>query len=541
MPGAAELCTAAAARGGSGLVSLSAPGLPPADPERDRAARRSRPAGSVLRRSRDIGRFGALVIGPGLGRDDDMLTATRECIGEAPVPVVVDGDALFAAVVERRRCRTAAPQPRAADGPHAARRRVRVTHRGPPRRRSHRVSPCRGDRVRCDRAAQGSDHRRRRSGRPGVARSIGEISASPPPGPATCSPGSIGAAARRRRRARAARPLPAPGSMPPPPSSALRGAARRRHRRADPAGDRGAAMSGPIRWAWAEIDLDAIAHNVTRAARTHRAVGAVGGGQGRRLRTRCRRCRPHRDVGAGAEGLCVALVEEGIELRRAGIDAPILILSEQPPESAAAHHRVSTHADRVPPRVPRCACGRTADRTAGPPQGRHGHAARRRPPACGRVDGRGDRPAAPGRSPRRCVHPPRRRRRGRPRLGRVHRPAAGEVRQGARAVAARSPSSTPPTRPRRCPVPMLGCRSSAPASRSTASRQVTASTICAVISDRRWRSSAAVSFVKQVRVGQPDLLRPSPSIRPGHDRRDDSRSATPTACRVGCPRSAVRC
>ncbi len=48
-------------------------------------------------------------------------------------------------------------------------------------------------------------------------------------------------------------------------------------------------------------------------------------------------------IGAGAEGLCVALVEEGIELRRAGVDAPILILSEQPPEAAAriVEHRLT--------------------------------------------------------------------------------------------------------------------------------------------------------------------------------------------------------
>jgi alanine racemase len=39
-------------------------------------------------------------------------------------------------------------------------------------------------------------------------------------------------------------------------------------------------------------------------------------------------------IAAGAEGLCVALVQEGIDLRRAGIDAPILLLSEQPPQAA---------------------------------------------------------------------------------------------------------------------------------------------------------------------------------------------------------------
>mgnify|MGYP006277112695 FL=1 len=37
-------------------------------------------------------------------------------------------------------------------------------------------------------------------------------------------------------------------------------------------------------------------------------------------------------VAAGVDGLCVALVSEGVELRRAGIDSPILIFSEQPEE-----------------------------------------------------------------------------------------------------------------------------------------------------------------------------------------------------------------
>jgi hydroxyethylthiazole kinase-like uncharacterized protein yjeF len=96
MPGAAELCTAAAARGGSGLVSLSAPGCRPRT--RSEIVQHPIPAGGFCAEAlSDIGRFGALVIGPGLGREDETLTATRECIGEASVPVVVDGDALFAA------------------------------------------------------------------------------------------------------------------------------------------------------------------------------------------------------------------------------------------------------------------------------------------------------------------------------------------------------------------------------------------------------------------------------------------------------------
>ena len=96
MPGAAELCTAAAARGGSGLVALASPGCRPNT--RSEVVQHEIPAGGFSQEVlADIGRFGALVIGPGLGRNDDTLTAARECIGEAAVPIVVDGDALFAA------------------------------------------------------------------------------------------------------------------------------------------------------------------------------------------------------------------------------------------------------------------------------------------------------------------------------------------------------------------------------------------------------------------------------------------------------------
>jgi alanine racemase len=88
------------------------------------------------------------------------------------------------------------------------------------------------------------------------------------------------------------------------------------------------------RWAWAEIDLDAIAHNVgvirqrVAPAAVWVVVKADGYGHGATDAARTA-------IAAGAEGLCVALVSEGIELRRAGIDAPILLLSEQPPVTAA--------------------------------------------------------------------------------------------------------------------------------------------------------------------------------------------------------------
>jgi alanine racemase len=91
---------------------------------------------------------------------------------------------------------------------------------------------------------------------------------------------------------------------------------------------------GPGRWAWAEVDPSAIAHNVgvLRRVSAPAAVWAVvkADGYGHGAVTVARAARA-----AGAAGLCVALVQEGVVLRRAGIDGPILVLSEQPPDQLA--------------------------------------------------------------------------------------------------------------------------------------------------------------------------------------------------------------
>lgn len=85
------------------------------------------------------------------------------------------------------------------------------------------------------------------------------------------------------------------------------------------------------RWAWAEVDLQALRRNVEAivANTTSHSVWAVvkadGYGHGA---VECARVA----LDAGAIGLCVALVDEGVTLRRAGIAAPILVMSEQPPE-----------------------------------------------------------------------------------------------------------------------------------------------------------------------------------------------------------------
>jgi alanine racemase len=97
----------------------------------------------------------------------------------------------------------------------------------------------------------------------------------------------------------------------------------------------GAAPATPARWAWADVDLDAVAHNVAVLRRVvapsdvWAVVKADGYGHGAVPVAQTA-------IAAGAAGLCVALVEEGAALRTAGITAPVLVLSEQPPDAAAA-------------------------------------------------------------------------------------------------------------------------------------------------------------------------------------------------------------
>lgn len=84
------------------------------------------------------------------------------------------------------------------------------------------------------------------------------------------------------------------------------------------------------RWAWADVDLGAVRHNVEVlcAAAAPAAVWAVvkadGYGHGAAPIAGAA-------LAGGARGLCVALAQEGVALRAAGFDCPILVLSEQPP------------------------------------------------------------------------------------------------------------------------------------------------------------------------------------------------------------------
>ena len=91
-------------------------------------------------------------------------------------------------------------------------------------------------------------------------------------------------------------------------------------------------MADHWRPAWADIDLDAVRHNagvlcrLAAPAQVCAVVKADGYGHGALAVARAA-------LEGGASWLAVALVEEGVALRRAGIDAPILLLSEPPIES----------------------------------------------------------------------------------------------------------------------------------------------------------------------------------------------------------------
>jgi alanine racemase len=83
---------------------------------------------------------------------------------------------------------------------------------------------------------------------------------------------------------------------------------------------------GHVRPAWAEIDLDALAHNVGEARRLVgpgvlicAAVKANAYGHGAAITARAL-------LESGADRLSVATLDEGIELRRSGVAAPILIM-----------------------------------------------------------------------------------------------------------------------------------------------------------------------------------------------------------------------
>ena len=97
MMGAASLCTSAAMRAGAGIVHVASPGISSDRGTPTEVVRRSLPmlgwSNEVLG---ELDRFKALVVGPGLGRDEGTIHETRRVIATSHLPMVIDGDGLFA-------------------------------------------------------------------------------------------------------------------------------------------------------------------------------------------------------------------------------------------------------------------------------------------------------------------------------------------------------------------------------------------------------------------------------------------------------------
>jgi ADP-dependent NAD(P)H-hydrate dehydratase / NAD(P)H-hydrate epimerase len=130
MVGAPMLASQAALRCGAGMVVCAVPGVAAAAQVSGRElvsrALAATPLGALAEDAaddvlKDAHRFRALVVGPGLGRDQSAQAAARRIVAEANLPIVIDADALNALAVDPAalRVRHAAGLPLAVLTPHA--------------------------------------------------------------------------------------------------------------------------------------------------------------------------------------------------------------------------------------------------------------------------------------------------------------------------------------------------------------------------------------------------------------------------------------
>jgi NAD(P)H-hydrate epimerase len=108
-PGAVLMTVLAALRSGAGLVTAFVPesmvaAFAARAPEAMWVAWPETPAGGLALEGQyllatRIGRASALVVGPGMGREAETLVLVRDIVATAPVPVVIDADALQSEIV----------------------------------------------------------------------------------------------------------------------------------------------------------------------------------------------------------------------------------------------------------------------------------------------------------------------------------------------------------------------------------------------------------------------------------------------------------
>ncbi|MFM7224778.1 MAG: NAD(P)H-hydrate dehydratase [Actinomycetota bacterium] len=158
LTGAPRLAAAAAARTGAGMVVCAVPGAEAAAAlAGGDVVTRALPADAGMLSAdaapallADAERFGALVIGPGLGRGADAATAARALIAGFPGAVVVDADAIVALAADPTplRARVAAGFPAAVLTPHGGEYARLAGHRpGPDRVAAARTLAARLDAI----------------------------------------------------------------------------------------------------------------------------------------------------------------------------------------------------------------------------------------------------------------------------------------------------------------------------------------------------------------------------------------------------------
>ncbi len=346
MVGAAGLCARAAYRAGAGMVRLGVPGLDLADSPATEAVSVPLPAEGWASAALDAAsRCTAVVVGPGLGRAESTAADVLRLLADSPVPVVVDADGLYA-LGQVGRDRSLQARSRLVLTPHDGEfARLAGRDPGPDRIAAARALASTSGAVALLKgpttAVAHPDSRVRlaRAGTTALATAgtgdvlSGIIGALVARGVDPLDAAALGAHLHGRAGALAYGAGTMAGDLPDLVPVVMAELGRRAGGPPRAGGPRDPVAE---RWrpAWADIDLDAVRHNAAvlcgliGPAALCGVVKADGYGHGDVPVARAA-------LEGGATWLAVALVEEGVTLREAGIEAPVLLLSEPPLEGMA--------------------------------------------------------------------------------------------------------------------------------------------------------------------------------------------------------------